>query len=229
MRSVDAIGARKFSAALLLFLPAIMLGIDTRPAITIDGSYAATFRFRDKPRAERASFVQHLGPKHLFQRVMIVSGDRESEVRYLAEQVGITEVRASQMPEQKVAIVGQETERANTVFLGDGINDAPALTAATVGLAFGQSSDVTAEAAGAVIMDTSLEKVDEFMHISRRLRSILLQSAIGGIALSLIGMGLAAAGYLPQVAGAILQEVIDVAKVVNALRVVFPPKTLTDY
>jgi heavy metal translocating P-type ATPase len=197
--------------------------------ITIDGRYAATFRFRDQPRAEGVSFVRHLGPKHLFERVLIVSGDRESEVRYLAEQVGITEVRASQTPEQKVAIVRQETERANTVFLGDGINDAPALTAATVGLAFGQSSDITAEAAGAVIMDTSLEKVDEFMHISRRLRSILLQSAIGGIAFSLIGMGLAAAGYLPPVAGAILQEAIDVAAVVNALRVAFPPKTLTDY
>jgi heavy metal translocating P-type ATPase len=197
--------------------------------ITIDDRYAATFHFRDQPRAEGASFVRHLGPKHLLERVLIVSGDRESEVRYLAEQVGITEVRASQTPEQKVAIVRQETERANTVFLGDGINDAPALTAATVGLAFGQSSDITAEAAGAVIMDTSLEKVDEFMHISRRLRSILLQSAIGGIAFSLIGMGLAAAGYLPPVAGAILQEAIDVAAVVNALRVALPPKTLTDY
>ncbi|KAJ8134671.1 hypothetical protein OY671_012116, partial [Metschnikowia pulcherrima] len=130
----------------------------------------------------------------------------ESEVRYSAEQVGITEVHASQTPEQKVAIVRQETERANTVFMGDGINDAPASTAATVGIAFGQNSDITAEAAGAVIMDTSLEKVDEFMHISRRLRSILLQSAIGGIASSSIGMGLAAAGYSPPVAGAIMQE-----------------------
>ncbi|MDX2038695.1 MAG: heavy metal translocating P-type ATPase [Isosphaeraceae bacterium] len=197
--------------------------------ITIDDRYAATFTFRDQPRAEGASFIRHLGPKHLFERVMIVSGDRESEVRYLAEQVGITEVHASQTPEQKVAIVRRETERANTVFMGDGINDAPALTAATVGIAFGQNSDITAEAAGAVIMDTSLEKVDEFMHISRRLRSILLQSAIGGIALSLIGMGLAAAGYLPPVAGAIMQEVIDVVAVVNALRVAIPPKTLTDY
>ena len=197
--------------------------------IAIDGRYAATFRFRDQPRAEGASFVRHLGPKHFFDRVMIVSGDRESEVRYLADQVGVTEIRASQTPEQKVAIVRQETERANTVFLGDGINDAPALTAATVGLAFGQNSDITAEAAGAVIMDTSLEKVDEFLHISRRLRSILLQSAIGGIAFSLIGMGLAAAGYLPPVAGAIVQEVIDVLAVANALRVALPPKTLTDY
>jgi cation transport ATPase len=80
-----------------------------------------------------------------------------------------------------------------------------------------------------VILDTTLQKVDEFFHISRRLRTILLQSAIGGMALSLVGMGIAAVGYLPPVAGAILQEVIDVAAVVNALRVAFPPRTLTDY
>jgi heavy metal translocating P-type ATPase len=208
-------------------IPPLEAGMEC--VITIDDRYAATFRFRDQPRKEGAPFVRHLGPKHFFERVMIVSGDRESEVRYLAEQVGITEVRAGQTPEQKVDIVRHETERANTVFLGDGINDAPALTAATVGLAFGQNSDITAEAAGAVILDTSLEKVDEFLHISRRLRAILLQSAVGGIAFSLIAMGLAAAGYLPPVAGAITQEVIDVFAVVNALRVAFPPRMLTDY
>jgi heavy metal translocating P-type ATPase len=208
-------------------LPPFMGGMEC--VITLDGRYAATFRFRDQPRAEGASFVGHLGPKHLFGRVLIVSGDRETEVRYLAEQVGIREVHAGQTPEQKVAIVRRETERANTVFLGDGINDAPALTAATVGLAFGQHSDITAEAAGAVILDTSLQKVDEFLHISRRLRAILLQSAVGGIALSLLGMAVAAAGYLPPVAGAVFQEVIDVVAVLNALRVAWPPKTLTDF
>jgi len=197
--------------------------------VSIDDRYAATFRFRDLPRIEGASFVHHLRPKHFFDRVMIVSGDRESEVRYLAELVGIKEVYAGQTPEQKVEIVRKETQRANTVFLGDGINDAPALTAATVGIAFGQDSDITAEAAGAVIMETSLQKVDEFLHISRRLRAIVLQSAIGGMALSVVGMGIAAAGYLPPVAGAILQEVIDVLAVLNALRVAFPPKRLTDY
>jgi P-type E1-E2 ATPase len=150
-------------------------------------------------------------------------------VRYLAERVGIAEVHAGQTPEQKLQIVRHETQRANTVFLGDGINDAPALTAATVGIAFGQNSDITAEAAGAVIMDTSLEKVDELMHISRRMRSIALQSAIGGMALSAIGMIFAAAGYLPPVAGAIAQEVIDVLAVANALRVAIPPKSLSDY
>ena len=143
--------------------------------------------------------------------------------------MGISEVRAGQTPEQKLEIVRQETRKASTVYLGDGINDAPALTAATVGVAFGQNSDVTAEAAGAVIMDSSLEKVDEFLHIGGRLCAIALQSAVGGMALSLVGMALAAAGYLPPVTGAILQEVIDVLAVVNALRLVLPPRSLTDY
>ncbi len=160
---------------------------------------------------------------------MIVSGDSETEVRYLADQVGITEIYAAQTPEQKLDIVKTETRRANTLFLGDGINDAPALTAATVGIAFGKNNDITAEAAGAVILDTSLAKVDEFLHISRRLRTILLQSAVGGMALSIVGMGFAAAGYLPPVAGAVIQEVIDFLAVVNALRVAIPPKSLTDY
>jgi heavy metal translocating P-type ATPase len=195
----------------------------------VDGRYAGTLRFRDEPRAEGASFVRHLGPKHLFRRVLVVSGDRESEVRYLAGAVGIGEVHAGQTPKQKVAIVRRESRQANTVFLGDGINDAPALAAATVGIAFGPNSDIAADAAGAVILEASLGKVDEFLHISRRLRSILLQSAVGGMALSAAGMAVAAAGYLPPVAGAILQEVIDVAAVANALRVAVPPRTLTDY
>jgi heavy metal translocating P-type ATPase len=197
--------------------------------VAINEKYAAAYRFRDEPRPEGFSFVGHLRPRHKIERVMLVSGDRESEVRYLAEQVGITEVFGGQSPEQKLELVRRETAKAKTLFLGDGINDAPALTAATVGVAFGQHSDITAEAAGAVIMDTSLGRVDEFLHIGRRMRRIALQSALGGMALSVAGMGLAAAGYLSPVAGAVAQEVIDLLAVLNALRVAVPPKTLSDY
>jgi P-type E1-E2 ATPase len=160
---------------------------------------------------------------------MIVSGDRESEVRYLADRVGIEEVHFGQSPEAKLEFVRAQVQLANTLFLGDGINDAPALTAATVGIAFGQASDITSEAASAVVLESSLEKVDELFHISRRTRSIALESAVGGMALSLIGMLVAAAGYLPPVSGAIVQEAIDVLAIVNALRAAIPPKALSDY
>ena len=207
-------------------LPPVAGGLEC--VVVIEGKFAATFRLRDAPRAEGHSFIAHLGPQHQFQRIMILSGDRESEVRYLADQVGITEVHAEQSPEQKLAIVRAETALAKTLYVGDGINDAPAMMAATVGMAVGQNSDVTAEAADVVAMVNSLKKVDEFMHISRRMRSIALQSAIGGMALSLVGMILAATGHLSPVAGAISQEVIDVFAVLNALRAAFPPKVLSD-
>jgi heavy metal translocating P-type ATPase len=207
-------------------LPPIGGGLEC--VVAIDGRYAATLRFRDAPRAESLSFVKHLGPKHQFQRLMIVSGDRESEVRYLAEQVGIAEIRAQKIPEEKLAIVRKETAAAKTLYVGDGINDAPAMMAATVGMAIGQNSDVTAEAAGVVVMENSLKKVDEFMHISRRMRFIALQSAVGGMALSIIGMVFAATGHLNPVSGAIAQEIIDVLAVLNALRSAFPPKVIHD-
>jgi len=196
--------------------------------VLIDHRYAATFRFRDAPRAESRSFVKHLGPKHHFGRVMIVSGDRESEVRYLADQVGITQICAQKSPEEKLDIVRQETAKAKTLYVGDGINDAPAMMAATVGMAIGQNSDVTAEAAGVVVMESSLKRVDEFMHISRRMRTIALQSAVGGMLLSIAGMLLAASGHLSPVSGAISQEVIDVLAVLNALRAAFPPRVVHD-
>lgn len=196
--------------------------------MAIGGKFAAAFRFHDAPRTDSRSLVSHLAPKHHFERVMIVSGDRESEVRYLAGQVGITEIHAQQSPEEKLVIVRQETQRAKTLYVGDGINDAPAMMAATVGIAIGRNSDVTAEAAAVVIMDNSLTKVDEFMHISQRMRTIALQSAVGGMVLSLIGMAFAAAGHLSPVTGALLQEVIDILAVLNALRAAFPPKVIHD-
>lgn len=203
-------------------------GMGLECVILIDGKLAAYFRFRDSPRSDSSSFIQHLFPKHGFKKTMIVSGDRLEEVSYLAHAVGITEIFASQSPEEKVEIVVKETKKAKTAYLGDGINDAPALIASTVGIAFGQNSDITAEAAGAVIMDSSLEKVDEFLHISRRMRQIALQSAVGGMLLSIFGMGFAAFGFLPPVAGAVTQEIIDVAAILNSLRTIHKPKSLSD-
>jgi heavy metal translocating P-type ATPase len=229
-RSIRITGRNRLLAAnpeLISVLPALTGGLEC--IAVVDGRYAATLTFHDAPRPESASFVQHLRPKHRFDRVLLVSGDRELEVRRLADQVGIKEVYYSQSPEQKLDLVRRETKSTKTVFLGDGINDAPALTAATVGIAFGQHSDITSEAAGAVVLESSLQKVDELLHIGSRMRSIALQSALGGMALSVVGMVFAALGYLPPVAGAISQEIIDVLAVLNALRVAIPPHRLHDY
>lgn len=219
--------SRQALPELAAVLPSTSGGLEC--VVLIDDQYAATLRFRDAPRAESRSFVRHLAPKHHFERVMILSGDRESEVRYLAEQVGIHEVHAGKTPEEKLAIVRLETAKARTLYVGDGINDAPAMLNATVGMAIGQNSDVTTEAAGVVIMDNSLSKVDEFLHISRRMRSIALQSAVGGMALSIAGMIFAAFGLLSPLQGAISQEIIDVVAVLNALRAAFPPRELVDH
>jgi len=217
--NVDADGIAK--------LPAVSGGLEC--VVVVDGQTEALLRFRDSPRADGRPFVSHLKPAHGLSRVMLVSGDRESEVRWLADLVGITEVHAGIQPDGKLKIVEQATAEAPTLFVGDGINDAPALAAATVGIAMGAASDVTSEAAGAVIMDTALERIDELLHIGRRLRSIALQSAVGGMAASLIGMGLAAAGFLSPAIGALFQEAIDVVAVLNALRVSWNPGALTDY
>lgn len=208
-------------------LPPVSGGLEC--VVLIDKQYAATLQFRDEVRSDSSSFINHLQPSHLFERVMLVSGDRESEVCYLAEQVGIKHVFFNQSPEQKLELVRKETKAAKTVFLGDGINDAPALTAATIGIAFGQNSDITGESADAVIMNSSLLKVDELFHIGERMRKIALQSAVGGMALSLIGMIAAGLGYLTPVAGAVTQEIIDVLAVSNALRAAIPPKSLSDF
>ena len=227
-RHVRIIGRRQAEAAGYAgSLPPVSPGLEC--VILIDGQYGATYRLHDAPREDSRSFVSHLGPRHRLERILLVSGDRESEVRYLAERVGITEVYAAQSPEEKVAITRRETSLAPTLFIGDGINDAPALVTATVGLAFGHQSEITAEAAGAVIMDTSLKRVDELFHIARRMRRIALQSALGGMVLSVVGMFIAAAGWLPPVAGAVFQEVIDLAAVLNALRAAIPRGELSDY
>lgn len=208
-------------------LPPAATGLEC--VVFLDREYAAIIRFEDLPRRDSRVFLHHLKPLHGVTRLLLVSGDREAEVKSLADHVGITSAFGAKSPEEKVALVTAETKNQKTVFVGDGINDAPAMQAATVGVAFGHENDITAEAADAVILERSLGKLDELMHISRRMRRIILESAIGGMALSCAGMLLAAGGMLPAISGAIFQEVIDLVAVLNALRAAFPPKSLRDF
>ena len=226
-RKVRITGRGKVDSKFRSSLPPLASGLEC--VVFIDEQYAGVLRFHDAPRQDTGPFVHHLSPRHQVNRVILVSGDREPEVRYLAQKVGINEVHAGQTPEQKVAIVELETRRARTLFIGDGINDAPALMMATVGVAFGPNSDITSEAADVVLLTASLGKVDELIHISHRMRSIALQSALGGMAASFVGMIAAALGYLPALEGAILQEIIDFVAVVNAVRVALPTQALADF
>lgn len=225
-RTVLLTGRRKISGSDIT-LPPVTSGLEC--LVFIDGTYAATLRFHDTPRADSRTFIRHLRPRHAVNRVLLVSGDRDEEVRRLAHQVEITEVHSAKTPEDKLEITRKEVSVSPTLFLGDGVNDAPAMQAATVGVAFGVHSDVTSEAADAVILETSLGRVDELIHIGQRMRRIALQSAVGGMMLSILGMFAAAFGHLPPIGGAIVQEAIDLAAVLNAVRVAIPPRNLVDF
>ncbi|MCL1898437.1 MAG: heavy metal translocating P-type ATPase [Micrococcales bacterium] len=219
--------AASMSASDAAAMPAVKGGMEA--VMLIDGLHAATFRFRDIPRLGARSFVEHLAARHSVRETVMISGDAEGEVQWVAKDLGIDTVYARCTPEQKLAIVREATAKGVTVFMGDGINDAPAMTAATVGIAFGQESDVTSEAAGAVVLDSALDGVDELFHVSKRMRRIALQSVLGGMALSVIGMGFAVVGLLPALFGAIAQEVIDLLAVLNAARVPLAKLPMSDY
>ncbi len=210
-----------------LLLPSIEPGLEC--LVFLDGVFAALFGFEDSPRADSAVFITHLSPHHHVSKVILVSGDREAEVAALAKKIGIRTAYGAKSPEEKVELVRAETAQAKTIFMGDGINDAPAMQAATVGIAFGAENDITAEAADAVILERSLEKVDELIHIGRRMRKIALQSALGGMALSAAGMLLAAFGLMSPITGAVAQEFIDLFAVLNAVRVTLPFGALRDF
>lgn len=218
---------RRQVQAKMIKLPVAREGLEC--LMFFNGNFAALFRFRDAPRSGARTFLGHLGSRHGITRLVLVSGDRPDEVSSVAAEVGIRETHAAKSPEEKVGIVRTETARSKTVFVGDGINDAPAMQAATIGVSLGQTSDIVAEAADAVVLDSSLSKVDELIHIGGRMRRIALESAMGGMALSLIGMVMAALGWLRPIEGAIAQEIIDLLAVLNAVRASVTSKHLTDY
>lgn len=197
--------------------------------VLIDGSIAGLLRFRDQPRSESKPFLSHVKLRHRVAKTVLVSGDRPSEVAMFAVGMGISEVYGGKSPEEKVEIVRDLTSRNRTIFLGDGINDAPAMMTATVGIALGVNSDITSEAAGAVILHSSLKSVDELIHIGSRMRTIALTSAVGGMLLSIVGMCAGSLGYLAPIEGAIFQEIIDLLAIANSLRMLLPTGPLSDF
>jgi heavy metal translocating P-type ATPase len=194
-----------------------------------DGEPAGVLRFLDEPRGESQPFLAHLGPKHAITEIVLLSGDRPAEVAQFASSMGLTHVYGGMSPEQKLDVVRRMTAKAPTLYLGDGINDAPAMMAATAGVALGVNSDITTEAAGAVILQSSLGSVDELMHIGRRMRRIAITSAVGGMLLSVAGMCAASLGYLTPIQGAISQEAIDLLSILNSLRMILPVGQLRDF
>ncbi len=225
--SVLLTGRSKMSAALTSALSAVAPGLEC--VVLIDGSIAGVMRFQDEPRHESKSFLSHVRALHGIENVVVLSGDRPAEVAAFGSKMGITQVHGGKSPEEKLAVVRDLTSQAPTLYLGDGINDAPAMMNATAGVALGVASEITSEAAGAVILQSSLLSVDVLMHIGRRMRRIALTSAVGGMVLSTAGMAAAALGFLAPIQGAILQEAIDLASILNSLRMILPVRQLSDF
>ncbi len=226
-RKVTVTGRGKLSAENMSAMPPVVPGLEC--VLLLNEKLAAVIHFEDEPRQESKSFLGHLGSKHAISRVILLSGDRKPEVALFAARMGITEAYGGKSPEEKVEFVRETTLHGRTLYLGDGTNDAPAMMAATAGIALGVNSDITSEAAGAVILQSSLVSVDQLMHIGRRMRGIALISAVGGMGLSLIGMVTASLGLLTPIQGAIAQEVIDLLSILNSLRMILPTNSLTDF
>jgi soluble P-type ATPase/iron-sulfur cluster repair protein YtfE (RIC family) len=195
--------------------------------VGVDGSLAGILLLRDQLRPDAPRTFRLLRRAGV-RRAVMVTGDRSSVAAQVAARIGADDVYADQSPADKVTVVRDETAAAGTIMVGDGVNDAPALAAADVGVALGaRGASASSEAADVVITVDRLERLAETLAIARRTRSIARQSAVLGMGLSLVAMGAAAAGVLTPLAGAVVQEVIDVAAILNALRALGPGRSRT--
>ncbi|CAN5851908.1 heavy metal translocating P-type ATPase [soil metagenome] len=186
--------------------------------VSVDSHLVGAILLLDPVRSDAPRTIRRLRAAGI-RRVIMLTGDRPAPAKQIGAILGLDEVRAQQTPADKVAGVRAERERAVTVMVGDGVNDAPALAAATVGVAMGaRGSTASSEAADIVLTTDRLDRLADAMVVARRSRRIALQSAITGMVLSIVAMGFAAVGLLPAAIGALLQEVIDVTVILNALR-----------
>jgi heavy metal translocating P-type ATPase len=190
--------------------------------VAVDDCPAGVLVFDDPLRPDAARTVRALRRGGI-ERVVMVTGDRAEVADTVGAVIEADEVLAERSPAEKLDIVRHERRRAPTIMVGDGINDAPALALADVGVAMGaRGATASSEAADVVLTVDRLDRVGEAVTLARRTRRIALQSVIAGMAMSVVAMAAAAAGLLPAVWGAILQECIDVAVILNALRARLP-------
>ncbi len=191
--------------------------------VTVDRRFAGAIVMDDPVRPDSAEAVRSLRAAGI-TRVVVLSGDRPEVARKVGVSLGADEVLSERTAAQKVQAVLDERLHGITVMVGDGVNDAPALAAADVGIAMGaRGASASSEAADAVIMVDRLDRLADAMVIAKRARAIALQSVTAGMALSVAGMLLAFGGFLAPIAGAVFQEAIDVAVVLNALRALGGP------
>ncbi|WP_206664401.1 heavy metal translocating P-type ATPase [Dankookia rubra] len=189
-----------------------------RVCVAVDGAPAGLLVLADPLREDAAAMLAAARAAGI-RRIVLLSGDRASVAEAVGARLGVDAVLAERSPAEKVAAVLREKPQGPVLMLGDGVNDAPALAAADIGVAMGaRGTAASAEAADAVVLVDRIDRLAEAMRIARRARGIALQSVAAGIGLSVLGMMAAAAGWLTPLQGAVLQEAIDVAVILNALR-----------
>ncbi len=187
-------------------------------AVAADGKPIGVLILADELRAGTEKLMRSLRAEGI-ERIVLATGDRHEVAKFISVGLGLDAVRSELTPDQKVLLVLSERKNGPVMMIGDGVNDAPALAAADIGMAMGaRGTAASAEAADVVLLVDHLDRVLPAVRIARRSRRIALESVVAGIGLSLIAMVAAAFGLIAPVQGALLQEVIDVAVIFNALR-----------
>ena len=187
-------------------------------AVGIDGKFAGVLILADELRAGTQALLQSLRALGV-ERIVLATGDRHDVAELVARGLSIDALRSELTPDQKTLVVLSERKHGPVMMIGDGVNDAPALAAADLGVAMGaKGAAASAEAADVVLLVDQLDRILPAMEIARRSRFIALQSVYAGIGLSVAGMIAAALGFISPVQGAVMQELIDIAVILNALR-----------
>jgi len=187
-------------------------------AVAVDGQLAGLLVLADSPRTGAGDFLYGIR-RHGVGRILLATGDHRAVAEAVTKGLGLDGVHAELTPDQKVLLVLSERKNGPVMMVGDGVNDAPALAAADVGVAMGaRGAAASAEAADVVLLVDDLGRLLAGLEVAVRSRRIALQSVAAGIGLSVAGMIAAALGYLTPVQGSLLQEAIDVAVILNALR-----------